>query len=131
MFLFFSYLVASIEHDNVKISYISVALNKDCSLDWIRQIKIVVWRCCEYLDDLKPEQPSELRSILLFLRTLVSFTSISTWKLLERAKGMEPLKPGMQQLCANIMGHLFMRGFYLTLKASINILLGMSYFYNA
>lgn len=111
-----SYLVSSIESDNIKISYINVALNKEYALDWIKQIKLVLWRCCEYLDNLRPEQAAEMRSILLLLRTLISFTSIGTWKVLDRAKAMEGLKPGMQQLCANIMGYLFMRGFYLTLK---------------
>ncbi|XP_014290363.1 ubiquitin-protein ligase E3B [Halyomorpha halys] len=111
-----SYLVAALENENVKISYISVALNKEFALEWIRQIKLILWRCCEYLDNLKPDVPSELHSILLLLHTLINFTSISTWRILHTQKSMEPLKPGMVQLCANIMGHLFMRGFYLTLK---------------
>lgn len=110
-------MVATLENENVKISYISVALNKEYALEWIRQIKLILWRCCEYLDNLKPDVPSELHSILLLLHTLVNFTSISTWRILHTQKSMEPLKPGMVQLCANLMGHLFMRGFYLTLKA--------------
>ncbi|KAL1132531.1 hypothetical protein AAG570_010486 [Ranatra chinensis] len=111
------YLVSSVESENVRLSYVSVALNKDYSLCWIKQIKDILWKCCEYLEMLqRPEVASEMRSILLLLHTLVSFTSPSTWKILQ-AKSMEPLKPGMVQLCANIMGHLFMRGFYLTLKA--------------
>ena len=111
--------MASLENENVKVSYISVALNKDDALKWITQIKLILWRCCEYLDNLKPDVPSELHSILLLLHTLVSFTSISTWRILHTQKSIEQLKPGMVQLCANIMGHLFMRGFYLTLKVFI------------
>ena len=115
----FRYLVASVESEQVKLSYVSVALNKDYVLSWIKQIKDILWKCCEYLDLLKPEVPTEMRSILLFLHTLVTFTSTSSWKMLQ-IKSMEPLKPGMVQLSANIMGHLFMRGFYLTLKVSID-----------
>ncbi|XP_014255272.1 ubiquitin-protein ligase E3B isoform X1 [Cimex lectularius] len=111
-----SYLVASVESENPKLSYVGVALNKEYSLYWIKQIKSILWICCEYLETLKPEVSSELRSILLFLRTLVSFTSTKTWGLLHN-KSMESLIPGMNQLCANIMGFLFMRGFYLNLKS--------------
>ncbi|KAK9513093.1 hypothetical protein O3M35_001362 [Rhynocoris fuscipes] len=110
-----SYLVASVESDNVKVSYVAVALNKEYSLCWIKQIKAILWRCCEYLDTLKPEIPSDLRSVLLLLHTLVTFTSTKTWKILH-SKSMEPLQAGMVQLCANIMGYLFMSGFYLPLK---------------
>uniref|UniRef100_A0A146L582 Ubiquitin-protein ligase E3B n=1 Tax=Lygus hesperus TaxID=30085 RepID=A0A146L582_LYGHE len=110
------YLVASIELDNVKLSYVGVALNKEHSISWIKQVKQILWMCCEYLETLKPEVSVEYKSILLFLHTLVSFTATKTWGIL-KAKNMEALGAGLNQLCANLMGHLFMRGFYLTLKA--------------
>lgn len=111
----YRYLVTSIELENVKISYVGVALNKDYSIAWIKQVKQLLWICCEYLDTLKPEVSQDYKSILLFLHTLVSFTSTKTWGIV-KAKNMEPLVAGLNQLCANLMGHLFMRGFYLTLK---------------
>ncbi|RZF42672.1 hypothetical protein LSTR_LSTR001467 [Laodelphax striatellus] len=112
------YLVTSLESDSPKLSYVGVALNKDLSLAWIKHIKDILWKCCDYLNDLRPGAPSDTRAILLYLHTLVAFTATSTWAVL-RVKHMEPLLPGMNQLCANIMGHLFMRGFYLTLKTQL------------
>ncbi|KAF6203973.1 hypothetical protein GE061_002311 [Apolygus lucorum] len=110
------YLVSSIELENVKLSYVGVALNKEYSIAWIKQVKQILWMCCEYLETLKPEVSVEYKSILLFLHTLVSFTATKTWGIL-KARNMEALGTGLNQLCANLMGHLFMRGFYLTLKA--------------
>lgn len=63
------------------------------------------------LDDLRPERPADHRCILLRLHTLVSFTSAGTWAI-QKAKGMDKLRAGMNQLCANIMGHLVNSGFY-------------------
>lgn len=75
----------------------------------------ILWKCCEYIDCLKPELPNDMKSILLYLHVLVSFTSTNTWAALKH-KNMEVLKSGMNQLCSNLMGQLFHRGFYLTLK---------------
>lgn len=75
----------------------------------------VLWKCCEYLRDLKPEFAADSKSIVMFLHVLVSFTSTNTWAVL-RNKNMEKLKPGMNQLCANLMGQLFHKGFYVVLK---------------
>lgn len=107
--------MSSLESDSIKLSYIGVALSKEHAIAWISHVKDILWKCCDYLDDLRPEFPADMRTILLYLHTLVTFTSTSTWILL-RAKHMEMLKPGLNQLCANIMGHLFTKGFYLTLK---------------
>lgn len=83
-------------------------------------MKDVLWKCCVYLDELQPEFKNDMKMILLYLHTLVSFTSTTSWSIL-KAKSMDILKSGMNQLCANIMGYLFHRGFYLTLK--VNVLL--------
>uniref|UniRef100_A0A1B6LAX7 Ubiquitin-protein ligase E3B n=1 Tax=Graphocephala atropunctata TaxID=36148 RepID=A0A1B6LAX7_9HEMI len=110
------YLVLSLEAENVRVSYVGVALNKEYAISWIAHIKDILWKCCEYLEGLRPDMPADTRSILLLLHTLVSFTATNTWALL-RTANMAALRTGMAQLCANIMGHLFMRGFYITLKA--------------
>lgn len=75
----------------------------------------LLWKCCEYLKDLKPEFAGDTKSIVMFLHVLVSFTSTNTWTVLKN-KNMEKLKPGMNQLCANLMGQLFHKGFYIVLK---------------
>lgn len=104
------------------MSYVGVALNKTYSVRWIAHIKDVLWKCCIYLEVLKPELPSNLKHIVVLLHTLVAFTSIKTWVLLN-GKGLEVLKPGMNQLCSNILGDLFHKGFYITLKVRCKVLM--------
>ncbi|XP_011307352.1 ubiquitin-protein ligase E3B [Fopius arisanus] len=109
------YLTKSLDSESPKFSYVGVALNKEHYIAWISQMKAVLFHCMMGLDELKPERPGDHRSILLRLHTLVSFTSSGTWAI-QRVKGMEKLKTGMQQLCANIMGHLVNNGFYTVMK---------------
>ncbi|GLV32551.1 uncharacterized protein CBL_00739 [Carabus blaptoides fortunei] len=109
------YLVVTLESESPKISYVGVSLSKDHAVTWISHMKDILWKCCIYLENLKPEFTNDMKMILLYLHTLVSYTSTGTWAIL-KSKSMEMLKPGMNQLCANIMGHLFHRGFYLMLQ---------------
>lgn len=78
----------------------------------------ILWKCCEYLNEMKPEFSGDTKSFVLFLHVLVSFTSTSNWIVLKK-KNMEIIKAGMNQLCANLMGQLFHKGFYLVLKVTI------------
>lgn len=48
------YLLASIESESPKFSYIGVALNKELSISWIRHIKILLYKCCVCMEHLKP-----------------------------------------------------------------------------
>ncbi|XP_066590975.1 ubiquitin-protein ligase E3B [Prorops nasuta] len=105
------YLVSTLSSESLKTSYVGIALNKDHYISWISQMKIVLLHCLTGLENLKPERISDHKSILLRLHTLVSFTSPGTWAI-QRVKGMEKLKAGMNQLCANVMGHLVNNGFY-------------------
>lgn len=61
------------------------------------------------------ETHSESITLALYLHTLVSFTSPNTWTLL-KARNLAALKPGMSQLCSNILGHLVQKGFFITLR---------------
>ncbi|XP_045782566.1 ubiquitin-protein ligase E3B [Maniola jurtina] len=110
------YIVQSLHSESVKISYVGVFLNKEYSLRWIAHIKDLLYKCCQYLEELKPESPLEMQSILILLHTLLAFTATNTWAL-TRLKNFEKLRGGMTQLCANVMGSLFHRGYYLTLKS--------------
>lgn len=111
------YLIRSVEtSESTKLSYIGVALNKKHSLDWIRHIKIFLGKCCDCLEHLKPESHVDSVSLALQLHTLIVFTSPNTWLLLQRNKQLSPLLPGMNQMCANILGYLVKRGFFGTLK---------------
>ncbi|KAF9412715.1 hypothetical protein HW555_008859 [Spodoptera exigua] len=110
------YIVQSLHSESVKLSYVGVFLNKEYSLRWIAHIKDLLYKCCQYLEELKPESPIDMQSILIHLHTLVAFTANNTWAL-TRLKNFEKLRGGMTQLCANVMGSLFHRGYYLTLKS--------------
>ncbi|XP_041977850.1 ubiquitin-protein ligase E3B [Aricia agestis] len=109
------YIVQSLHSESVKVSYVGVFLNKEYSLQWISHIKDLLYKCCQYLEALKPESPVDMQSILIHLHTLLAFTATNTWAL-TRLRNFEKLRGGMTQLCANIMGSLFHRGYYLTLK---------------
>ncbi|XP_045379023.2 ubiquitin-protein ligase E3B isoform X1 [Camelus bactrianus] len=97
-----------------KVWYVSLALSKDLTLLWIKQIKNILWYCCEFLEQLKPEILQDSKLITLYLTVLVTFTDTSTWKIL-RGKG-ESLRPALNHICANIMGHLNQCGFYSVLQ---------------
>jgi ubiquitin-protein ligase E3 B len=110
------YLVNTLEYESPKFSYVGVALSKEHVIRWISHMNDILWKCCEYLNDLKPEFAGDMKLIVLYLHVLVSFTSTSNWIVLKN-KNMEVLKSGMNQLCANLMGQLFHKGFYLVLKS--------------
>ncbi|XP_050678480.1 ubiquitin-protein ligase E3B isoform X2 [Leptidea sinapis] len=110
------YIVHSLHSESVKISYVGVFLNKDYSLRWIAHIKDLLFKCCQYLEQLKPEYPADMQSILIHLHTLLEFTATNTWAI-TRLKNFDKLRGGLTQLCANVMGSLFHRGYYLTLKS--------------
>lgn len=109
------YLIVSLESESPKTSFIGVALNKDLSIPWIRHIKLLLYECCEHMQTLRPEIHSESISLALYLHTLVAFTSPNTWALL-KSKSMSSFKPGMAQLCSNIMGVLVQKGFFQALR---------------
>lgn len=48
------YLLASLESESPKLSYIGVALNKELSISWIRHIKQLLYKCCVCMEKLKP-----------------------------------------------------------------------------
>ncbi|XP_030226026.1 ubiquitin-protein ligase E3B [Gadus morhua] len=97
-----------------KVWYVSLALSKDLTIPWIKQIKDVLWVCCQHLKKLKPDILQDNKLVTLYLSMLVSFTDTCTWRLL-RGKG-EALKPALTRICENIMGHLNQKGFYSTLQ---------------
>lgn len=117
--LYSRYLVVSLKSESVKFSYIGVPMNKEYALSWIDQIKKILSICCTYLEELHPESSADKKTIICFLHTLVAYTSTNTWVALAHPN-FEKLRPGMNQLCANIMGHLVSHGFYTTLKVSLD-----------
>lgn len=110
------YLVATLDLESPKFSYIGVFLNKELSIQWIQHIKMLLYKVCVVLQQLRPEIYRDSIQLATCLHCLVAFTSTSTWALL-RTKSLANLKTGMQQLCCNIMGNLVQKGFFLTLRS--------------
>lgn len=86
-------ILSSMDAENEpKVWYVSLALSKDLTLLWIKQIKDILWHCCEFLEQLKPEILQDSRLVTLYLTMLVTFTDTSTWKI-HRGKGLWDLFP--------------------------------------
>ncbi|KAK0148520.1 Ubiquitin-protein ligase E3B [Merluccius polli] len=108
-------ILTSMEAENeYKVWYVSLALSKDLTIPWLKQIKDVLWICCQHLKKLKPDILQDNKLVTLYLSMLIAFTDTTTWKLV-RGKG-EALKPSLMKICENIMGHLNQKGFYSTLQ---------------
>uniref|UniRef100_A0A8C7N4N2 HECT-type E3 ubiquitin transferase n=1 Tax=Oncorhynchus kisutch TaxID=8019 RepID=A0A8C7N4N2_ONCKI len=97
-----------------KVWYVSLALSKDLTIPWIKQIKDLLWISCQFLKKLKPDIMQDNKLVTLYLTMLVTFTDTSTWKIV-RGKG-EALRPALTRICENIMGHLNQKGFYSILQ---------------
>lgn len=108
-------ILSSMDVENEpKVWYVSLALSKDLTILWLKQIKDVLWVSCEFLKKLKPDILQENKLVTLYLTMLITFTDTSTWKII-RGKG-EALKPALNRICENIMGHLNQKGFYSVLQ---------------
>ncbi|XP_021340570.1 ubiquitin-protein ligase E3B-like, partial [Mizuhopecten yessoensis] len=105
------YLLSSMDTEQIKLCYVSVALMKPYVVEWILQAKNIMWQSCSCLRTLRPENHTEMQSIMLHLRLLITFTSTSTWKILKGKTG-EPLVAMMNQLCNTLMGNLNTKGMY-------------------
>lgn len=108
-------ILSSMEVENEpKVWYVSLALSKDLTIAWLKQIKDILWTCCELLKKLKPDILQDNKIITLYLTMLVTFTDTSTWRIV-KGKG-EALRPALTRICENIMGHLNQKGFYSVLQ---------------
>ncbi|XP_014785402.1 ubiquitin-protein ligase E3B isoform X2 [Octopus bimaculoides] len=105
------YLLLSVQSENTKTSYVAMSMQKQHVLSWIQQLKTVLWNCCVCLKYLKPENHRDNQAIVVHLRMLITFTCIGSWGIVKGKTG-EALKPGLNQLCNNIMGFLNSKGFY-------------------
>ncbi|KAK4297692.1 hypothetical protein Pmani_029911 [Petrolisthes manimaculis] len=113
--VFTRYLLASMDSDNLKLSYVSCGMNKDLTLHWIQHMKDVLFIACKILESLQAEIPSGNRLISLYLHLLLTFTATNTWRIV-RMPNFEPLKPALNKLTENLIGDLVTRGLYTTLN---------------
>ncbi|XP_028680404.1 ubiquitin-protein ligase E3B [Erpetoichthys calabaricus] len=107
-------ILASMEAENeIKMCYVSLAYSKEFSLLWIKQVKDILWICCELLKKLKPDILQDSKLVTLYLTVLVSFTDATNWKTVQLKEG---LRPAMNRICENVMGYLIQKGFYSTMQ---------------
>lgn len=109
------YIVLSLNSDSKNLSYAGVVLVKEYALPWISHIKKVLKLCLECLEDLKPEFPADMKSILVYLHALIAFTGTKTWQVLNANK-LDVVRQGMNKICSNIVDYLVGEGFYINLK---------------
>jgi len=109
------YLMASMNADTTKHMYVSLLVSKELVVSWIAQLKELLWKCCKYFTVLKLECQHDMKMLSALLPLLVTFTSSNGWKIVNSKAG-ESLKPGVNQLIKNIMGHLTTKGLYSTLQ---------------
>ncbi|XP_064648502.1 ubiquitin-protein ligase E3B-like isoform X2 [Lineus longissimus] len=113
------YLLISMETDVMRNNYLAAALSKKDVLTWIQQLKCILWQCCLFLKKLRPNNPKEMKIITTYLHMMINFTATTNWKIL-RGKPGEALRPGMNQLCSNIMRHLNAKGLYPVLETLLS-----------
>ncbi|ESN93513.1 hypothetical protein HELRODRAFT_115562 [Helobdella robusta] len=96
--------------------YASVALSKESLIQWINQLKRLLLISLQYFNVLKCDRVKDMKMITAMLHFQITFTSCSTWKFLNNSKNGDQLKPGMEQLCKNCMGHITSNGLYSFLR---------------
>lgn len=114
------YITKSVETENAAHSYVGVFLLKEHSIPWIGQLKEILNKCNFYLKSIFEDglSAAEIQnSLIVLLHTMVSFTSSNTWVIFN-AENLRVLKPGLHQLCNNVVGFLIKNDFYRTLRVS-------------
>jgi len=101
--------------NELKVCYVSIVLSQDLLLLWLQQLKHLLLICCKLLRKLKPSVSTDAKKISIYLNMLIIFTECGNWKIFS-IKGGEALRPSLQQLCANVLGHLNTKGLYPSLK---------------
>ena len=109
------YLVASLDSDSPKASYIGVFLSKAHSVAWIGQVKALAALVSSSLPLLSTDSPSYSRRSATLVLLLLSFTSTSTWRLL-KAPALAALAPHMTAVAHTVAGHLVAEGLLPSLR---------------
>lgn len=109
------HILTSLDSESIKVSYISVSLNKDLAVAWIWHMKRILVLCSERLEKINLECSNAGKEVTTLLRMLVSLTATNTWAIL-KTKALQKLAPGMSKLCDNFMGHLVQNGLMIHMK---------------
>eukprot|EP00092_Neocalanus_flemingeri_P004280 GFUD01004600.1.p1 GENE.GFUD01004600.1~~GFUD01004600.1.p1 ORF type:complete len:1075 (-),score=280.83 GFUD01004600.1:210-3434(-) len=109
------YIIASLDSDSPKTSYIGVFLNKSHSVAWIEHIKQLCSQASLVMASMSTDHPAYSRKAAFFVLVLISFTSTNTWRLL-RTSALSSLAPHMTSICHTVTGHLVQTGLLTNLR---------------
>jgi len=109
------YLVASLNEENPKLSFVGVFLNKEFSVAWIKVVKNLCTVSSTILGNISANIPNFNKKVSFYVLVLINFTSPNTWKI-SKSKALAALAPHLTQLCHNITGHLVDSGLMADLK---------------
>jgi len=109
------YIIASLDSDSPRTSYIGVFLNKAHSVAWIEHIKQLCSKASSVLTSMSKDHPAYGRKAAFFVLVLISFTSTNTWRLL-KTPALSSLAPHMNSICHTVTGHLVQTGLMTNLK---------------
>ncbi|VVC29410.1 IQ motif, EF-hand binding site,HECT domain [Cinara cedri] len=111
------YIILSLESESLKNSYISVALIKEHSLNWISHVKKILTICLNYLTVLHLKSIDDSSFLHTLLHLIVSFTSTSRWCAINANSSLQGLKCGLERLTENLVAHLLSKDVLSTLQA--------------
>eukprot|EP00092_Neocalanus_flemingeri_P034441 GFUD01037450.1.p1 GENE.GFUD01037450.1~~GFUD01037450.1.p1 ORF type:complete len:1075 (-),score=271.40 GFUD01037450.1:205-3429(-) len=109
------YIIASLDSDSPKTSYVGVFLNKSHSVAWIEHIKQLCSQTSLVIASMSTDHPAYSRKAAFFVLVLISFTSTNTWRLL-RTAALSSLAPHMTSICHTVTGHLVQTGLLTNLR---------------
>eukprot|EP00731_Ephydatia_muelleri_P038629 Em0836g2a len=78
-------VLVGMETQELKHWYVTVSLNKQYAVDWIKQVKQILFLVCKRLATLKPGQPMDESSVTTCLNMILILTDYTLWKFTVRA----------------------------------------------
>lgn len=103
-------VLVGMETQELKHWYVTVSLNKQYAVDWIKQVKSVLLMVCKRLTTLKPGQPRDDPSVTTCLNMILVLTDYTLWKFTARAG--DAMKPTLHKLCVSFVNHLVDNGLF-------------------
>ncbi|KAL0272582.1 UNVERIFIED_CONTAM: hypothetical protein PYX00_005501 [Menopon gallinae] len=113
---FCRYIVISLKSQDKNLSYAGIYLMEEYKEPWISHIKKTIKICYQNLKELKPESPSDMKTILVYLHTLVAFTGTKTWEVLKCSQ-VNSIQSAKDQICQKIVNTLDVEEFYAALQS--------------
>ncbi|KAH8871514.1 Ubiquitin-protein ligase E3B [Schistosoma japonicum] len=107
------YIVSSVETNDSKVSYISLALRKPTLVEWIVITKWLFTTVVQNMGSLDPSIPSDSKVLNIYLSFLLVHSNCCQWPLVHDEK----LKPAMSRLGSTFLQHLVQKRLFEHLNA--------------